>query len=132
MRSLPFILSALFFFSCESSHHITALHFPLDEEFRLQPGESMSIGDGAMLIKFKMLAEDSRCPEGAVCVWQGNARVILEVDRSELALNTFLEPKQSTMNGYTIRLVDVDPYPKIGSSIPPGNYSIRIIVTKKR
>ena len=103
----------------------------LDEEIQIKFGESITLEKGRLRIKFKSLAGDSRCPQGVVCVWAGNAEVILEVSKNEIALNTALDPNEKVVGDYNIQLLDVIPYPKVGEEPKPEDYRINIIVSKK-
>ena len=103
----------------------------LDEEVEIKFGESITLEKGKLTIKFKSLVGDSRCPQGVVCVWAGNAEVILEASKNEIALNTALDPKEQVVRDYNIQLRDVIPYPKAGAELKPEDYSIEIIVSKK-
>lgn len=103
----------------------------LDEEIQIKIGESVTLERGSLTIKFKSLVEDSRCPQGVVCIWEGNAEVILEVSKNEITLNTALDPKEKVVGDYNIQLRDVIPYPKAGEELKPENYSIKIVVSKK-
>jgi len=104
----------------------------LDEEIQIKFGESVTLEKGKLTIKFRSLAGDSRCPQGVVCVWAGNAEVILEVSKNEIALNTILDPKEAVVGDYNIQLQDVIPYPKAGEELKPEDYSIRIVVSKHK
>lgn len=46
-------------------------------------GKSITLGEtieiGTMVIQFKEVLEDSRCPKGVQCVWEGRARTIVAV-----------------------------------------------------
>jgi hypothetical protein len=103
----------------------------LNAEIQIKFGESVTLEKGKLTIKFKSLAGDSRCPQGVVCVWAGNAEVILEVSKIEIALNTTLAPKEKVVGDYNIQLQDVIPYPKAGEELKPEDYSIKIVVSKK-
>ena len=103
----------------------------LDEEIQIKFGESITLEKGRLKIKFKSLVGDSRCPQGVVCVWAGNAEVILEVSKNEIALNTTLDPKEQVVGDYNIQLRDVIPYPKAGEELKPEDYSVKIVVSKR-
>jgi len=103
----------------------------LDAEIQIKFGESITLEKGKLTIKFKSLVGDSRCPQGVVCVWAGNAEVILEVSKNEIDLNTALDPKEQVVGDYNIQLRDVIPYPKAGEELKPEDYSIKIVVSKK-
>lgn len=73
-----------------------------------------------LVVKFAAVAEDSRCPKDAVCVWAGNAKVKLEVRKGRgtwktIELNTNSGSQSAIVDGYEIKLVDLDPYPGGGS-----------------
>jgi hypothetical protein len=103
----------------------------LDQEFWIKIGESVTLEKGSLTIKFISLTGDSRCPEGVICAWMGNAEVILEVSKNEITLNTLLDPNEEVVGDYNIQLRDVIPYPKAGVEYMPENYSIKIVVSKK-
>ena len=103
----------------------------LDQEIQIRLGESIVLEKGTLTIKFISLEGDSRGPEGALCVWQGNAEIIVDVSGNEVSLNTSLEPKEAVVGAYIIRLQDVIPYPKMDEIHAPEDYSIKIIVSRK-
>ena len=72
----------------------------------------------------------SRCPEGAMCIWAGNAKVVLLFSQEDMALNTYLDPQLGTYSNYTIRLVMLNPYPRLYAPINPKEYIVGLLVTK--
>lgn len=113
----------------------------LDKNFVLKVGQEALTGDGKLKIKFVSVAEDSRCPKGVNCIWAGNARVVLQVGKSNgkpvnLELNT--NPREATnaagggFDQYLIKLVEVAPYPVADQTIRPGSYVVTLIVSKKK
>lgn len=101
------------------------------EEFELRCGQSASLSEAGLVVTFKDLTEDSRCPEGAVCVWAGNARVVVSLSETDVLLNTTLQPREVSHSGYRIRLVAVHPYPKLNEQYRPEDYSIKLLMTKE-
>jgi len=86
-------------------------------------------------LSYLNLAEDSRCPFGAVCVWEGNAKVdvafITENVTHLLELNTHSDfQRDTTINNYYIKLIDVEPYPQLDSSHVNKDGRIKIYITK--
>jgi hypothetical protein len=72
---------------------------------------------------------DSRCPQGVQCVWEGQAVVTLEVSRDglapqrvELILRSGVEPGAETVAGYELRLLKVEPYPRQGVTPERNDY----------
>lgn len=83
------------------------------EELFLDPGESATVQD--LTIRFVEVPEDSRCPLGVTCVWEGNATVALETVyqgvEMPVALNTVSGSRSAVVGPYTIDLLRLDPYP---------------------
>jgi hypothetical protein len=103
----------------------------VEDQFWIKMGESVTLEKGSLTIKFVSVAGDSRCPAGVVCVWMGNAEVILDVSKNEIRLNTLLDPTEAVVGDYNIQLLDVTPYPKAGIEYMPESYRIKIVVNKK-
>ncbi|WP_299079477.1 hypothetical protein [uncultured Paraglaciecola sp.] len=104
----------------------------LGSEVTLSAGEELAYQE----IKLAVIAvEDSRCPTGEQCIWEGQVKVTLEVsnNHSEKTVVTLLnQPKSATANalGYRIRLVDVAPHPKKGKVIPQLSQIIKLQIDK--
>jgi hypothetical protein len=94
----------------------------MDESFTLERGAS-TVVDG-QVIRFDHITEDSRCPADVDCVWEGRATISLSliagdtVDGVQLSIPGFVdvdsEPRSSqsaVVNGYTLTLLQLDPYP---------------------
>lgn len=101
----------------------------------IQIGEEKKIGD--LLIAFEGIAEDSRCPEGVVCVWAGNARAHFSAadrmgQRVEFDLNTGLQPRSQRFGGYTIKLEKLAPYPHINRETQVDEYVATVFVSPVR
>jgi hypothetical protein len=105
----------------------------VNKEFSLGIGQAISIDGKKLVIKFKAVLEDSRCPVNAVCVMAGNGKVELEViDNNKLnktvILNTEDKPGLLIIKGRTLKLVSLNP-PRInGVSISAGDYSVTLRV----
>jgi len=101
----------------------------LGEAFTLSFGQSISIQNTDLKLKFTTLLEESRCPEGLMCFWEGNAKIALEVNHTQIVLNTALKPRETLYQRYKIALMDLSPYPKIGDSINVEEYMATLLVT---
>jgi len=70
-------------------------------------------------IKFVNVTEDSRCPSDVTCVWQGQAKILVNIEKNGQSLGNFslgsiVNDKKDTVqtfDHYFIQLVKVDPYP---------------------
>jgi hypothetical protein len=98
--------------------------------FDVKIGESVSIQNEQLNFRFLHVSEDSRCPEGGICVWEGNAAVIIQLLDLKDTLNTTVKPKESTCGPYLIVLLKLTPYPKVGVPKDTTQYIARFIVTK--
>ncbi|MBP1167839.1 MULTISPECIES: hypothetical protein [unclassified Chryseobacterium] len=108
----------------------------------LSEGENKFLREYQMNVTFKGVSEDSRCPEGANCIWAGVALAQVEVmgtSTRPMILNLASADYpgrnyyQSTeFNGYTITLQDVAPSPKSqdGTKALAGKYKIGITIKK--
>ena len=98
--------------------------FPQTFELRSKAVKKVS---NDLSIKFTMVLEDSRCPTGTQCPWEGNAEILLELSGGDLEtvhLNTGgMFPRTEIYNGYTITLDELKPHPAEGTSIEESDYT---------
>ena len=89
------------------------------------------VADAGVSVAFVGVDEASRCPLQAMCVWAGDASVLLEiapwpdalaVDSRTDTLHTNLEPRELRLDGLELALVHLDPYPEASESIPQDQY----------
>lgn len=119
----------VFLFAANSCQNITSPdEYQLGEEFELKFGEQASLENGKLLITFKEVLEDSRCPEGVTCVWAGNAQIVLILNDIEATLNTYLEQQQRNVTGYHIKLKSLIPYPVYEEVIEKETYVASLVV----
>ena len=65
--------------------------------------------------------QDSRCPEGATCVWAGNAAVVARVGGETVTLNTNSTAGPSSVvlsSGQTLLITGVEPRPTVAEPFP--------------
>jgi len=84
----------------------------LGEEYQIGFGETARVG--SLALEFTTLAEESRCPLNATCVWAGNARILVTatLGRSTqvLELNTYPGYQvRATFEGYLVELRRLQP-----------------------
>jgi hypothetical protein len=94
------------------------------------PGEEIVV-DGLLRVTFLEVAEDSRCPIDALCVWQGNGAVVIGLRMGmgptrSFTLNTSVAPRAVTHGGYTIGLLELTPAPVSTARIDPRHYRARL------
>lgn len=91
--------------------------FNLGDTLTLAYGEAAENAPTRTVIRFDSVLEDSRCPTHVVCVWEGNARIALDLQEPggehRFSLNTHAGYARDTvLAGRTIRLINVLPYPE--------------------
>jgi hypothetical protein len=112
-----------------------AVSFEAGKPFRIRAGTIARVGDDGLLIGFRGVSEDSRCPVDVVCVWEGDAsaRIMATVGRAEWTgfdLHTRLDPREARFNDWKIRLIGVEPYPRSDRRIDPGDYVATLEVSR--
>jgi len=97
--------------------------------FVLGPGQSAEVIGGALYFMFTGVLADSRCPEGAICVWEGDAEAAVMGDLpGEIQIGCVLHTsamfsQSCDMGPYRVLLLWVDPYPVLGAPpIDPMDY----------
>lgn len=104
----------------------------LGDEFTLRVGQSASIPEINLWMRFIKVVADSRCPGDVTCVWAGDGAVLLEVaplngDSKEDTLHTTLDPHSIPLGSAELRLVHLQPYPYTYRPIAPGDYVVTLV-----
>jgi hypothetical protein len=106
-------------------------------ELRLRVGQSQPVGASGLVITLVGVPEDSRCPQSVVCVWAGQAAVIIGATLAGVDQGSFrlvLGPGAASpavaVAGYQARLVNLEPYPASPGAIPLGDYLAVLAVSK--
>lgn len=103
---------------------------------RLQYGGVARIGASGVLVAFRRVEADSRCPIDALCVWPGDAAVRLELTSnppnwSAAIVHSFLDPRSVEFGGFVFKLVEVAPAPVSTETRRPQDYSIALEVRSR-
>jgi hypothetical protein len=102
----------------------------------LAPGDSRRIPDTDLTISFESVVEDSRCPTGVTCIREGDAAVLLRLEKpgsppSAPTLHTSgPSAGEIVYDGVTIKLVDVKPYPAADRKPRPDEYRVTLLIRK--
>ncbi len=108
----------------------------IGEEITLQINETVMILPDGFTITFVDVPEDSRCPTGANCIWEGRAVTKLLFESRNESVEVLLETPNSRQEtgpainlfGRTIKMLGVAPYPQDGQPITPKQYRITLVV----
>jgi hypothetical protein len=107
---------------------------PLNQAFELKIGQEAVIKRERLKVKFVSVLEDSRCPKGEQCIQAGKARVALQLTRNKksetIELSTASAGQEVDYNGYGVRLLSLNPYPKMGGNIKPADYVLNLFIDK--
>lgn len=106
------------------------------EAFRLAPGQRVGVGDDGLIVGFRGVRQDSRCPVDVDCVWSGDAAVALTVavgraSPRTITLHTDEEPGATRIGRLVLRLVDLAPDPVSTARIDPGAYVVTLVVERR-
>lgn len=108
----------------------------------LELGESASVTVGSlvqypgMTLTVLSVLEDSRCPFGRVCIWEGNARVSLQIEpeggsplQFELTLHGGQpELAETTLAGFRIKLLQLEPVRQPAADELSPKYTVTVVV----
>jgi hypothetical protein len=69
------------------------------------------------------VVEDSRCPTGVQCVWEGRLRLNVRIDFNDrVVMRELILGEAQPIGTGMLKLVDAKPYPKEGVTIYPEEY----------
>jgi hypothetical protein len=108
---------------------------PLGQAFDLRVGASAALR-GGLTISFDGVQSDSRCPMDALCVWAGDAVVVVSLSqaaraRDQRELHTDPSGSKVSYLAYSITLVALAPYPRSDRQTRPEDYVATFIVTAR-
>ncbi len=106
-----------------------------ETDVEIKIGCAKIVDDKALMVKFVEVIQDSRCAKGAVCVWAGIARIMIEVSgqnrkTSQHELETSGSKQSIQFDGIQITLKALDPYPDLKISVKQSDYKATFSVRK--
>ena len=142
MKNFSIILTIVFVgcFACKNASEAfflkdtIAYNLVLGDTSVIKVRETLINEEKGISILMDSVLSESRCPLGVECIWEGNAavRFVFKSDNLEtkFILNTALIPKDTTINGYKISLLNLLPYPIYSHPASYSEYHANIIVQK--
>lgn len=131
------IVVALFIFSCDKNVGSAGCSGLGDSTVvTIRYGEKKyPCNSSSACFGFTKLIDDSRCPEGAACVWRGSASIEMETcggKEGSLALEIY-HPVEQLIDGnkYSIELTALNPYPSTSHPHDVSEYVATITIKKK-
>ena len=96
------------------------------ESLKVQINAEKRFPKSKLVVKFVELVDDSRCPADVNCVWAGNAKIKVRVSKNgrshDLTLDTNGPNQTTTVEGYSLRLVGLNPSPRSNIRINRNGY----------
>lgn len=138
MRFLSLLLVGLLF-SCSENVTSTNPTPEFEEEFLINHNEALIFEGTEISIEFVDVI-DYRCNVGdVVCVWSGDATILLEINGQQEELNLYYPDENypwqnkpsSVINGYEIKLISLSPERRKTNNEPKKNYTAKLLVTPK-
>ncbi len=110
----------------------------LDAEFRLPIHETATVDGHGLDLEFDDVTEDTRCPIGDRCIWAGQVSMRVSLTRGEeslgdVKLTSRVGEHDSTdgkVDGFSIRLISLEPYPESGKQVPKTDYVATLMVSQ--
>jgi hypothetical protein len=141
MKRLGWLLVTVLILNCcnggtQSEQSKRGPNNPVQNQYVIKYGQETAIAGKNMTVKFTAVLEDSRCPEGIQCVWEGNARIKLSATKAgenaaSLELNTSDRfAVEAQYLDCTITLIDLRPYPKAAEQISIQDYAAIVEIRK--
>jgi hypothetical protein len=135
---LVILLSVLILVSSCEKNDLLDIELRLNDTLTIKAGSTIPDNTRNVSLSFDSLVAECRCPSDVVCIWEGYASVALrffsENKEQRFVLSTLnFNPlrNDTTISGYTIKLIDVLPYPNTKIHTDPKEITVKIQVTHK-
>jgi hypothetical protein len=108
----------------------------LGDRFHVRAGETAELSGDGITLKFTRLLADSRCPTGVMCIWEGDAGIVINAGHAanapaDLELHTSSRfASKGSYRGFTVELLSVAPHPIAGQPVAFKDYCAEIRVTR--
>lgn len=134
--AMIFLFCSILFFSCTEVSD--CLDTSIGEEITIQVFDTATYCNENLSITFNSYPNESRCPSDVTCVWAGFVEVELLINEKgkESILKLSTEPNvsgipvQAKVGNYSIKLIDVTPYPATNIRIDPNQFKVILLVEK--
>lgn len=132
MKKVWFIaLLGLTLGSCDKKERQTPT-FEMDTPFQLTQGQTAECSCGEVSITLLKI-DDSRCPTTVDCFWAGMVTVDLDLKGTSLTLGLDTNGQVAatgSYGNYSIRLLEVNPYPQVPGELEQKDYTVTLKVTR--
>ncbi len=132
------LFATLFFAACNNKLKIDTSGFNLNEPFPIKINETAKMNNGNLSLTLTGIPEDSRCPEDANCIWEGQVRIFLDasIPTNKKSLEFKIEKSKmgrvsKDFENYSVVIQNVLPLTKSGIRIPKEDYVVTLKVAPK-
>ena len=108
-----------------------------NDTINLSYRECLNDPENQIYLCLDSVVNDSRCPTGAYCFWEGNAKVRFKFEKYTdkpvyFSLNTNRQfPADTIIDGYKFSLISLKPHPALERRINQKDYKAELIVKKE-
>jgi hypothetical protein len=131
---IPSLVFASLLFSNGCAGPSEPIVVPLGTSFELAPGQEALVE--GLSVGFQRVGQDSRCPIDAVCIWEGDATVSVQLRTGaegpatrELHTSGQFD-SETSFAGYTVRLETLLPATRASEPIRPFDYRATLVVQR--
>ena len=107
----------------------------IGQPFSLRVNQTAYIGSADVAVRFINVTEDSRCPSDVVCIWEGQVSILVDLVQvsSDISIGQFTlslggQASAGSFGNYSIRVMDVQPYPMSTKKISPFDYVVTLVL----
>jgi len=126
----------LLVFSACTKDEVEVAQTPLASKVELSFDTELAYQEGVIIKVTKV--EDSRCPQGTTCVWEGMAKVFFTISDKGVSKDASIDFESKLtktiidLGGvkYEVEVSDVSPYPTNATTINQKDYKVSITVKK--
>ena len=129
-KFLFFALLVAFLVACDDDENPNTFDFNIEEEFKIK----QTYNSTRPMLSFTIIeVGDSRCPAGVYCVWQGEAKVTIAVEKPKLdtIILSSYNNQVEEVAGYEFKLIDLTPYPDINTEYVEDDVRIIMEISKE-
>lgn len=136
MKYALLFLVSVAFFGCSSNDTSSADHYDL----KIHKSKIIAYNKCLKIVEkgYELCVNsinDSRCPSGGECIWEGDAVVkfslISNAETKTFSLHTNKNfPQDTLINNLNIKLLDVFPYPELNDAISQNDYSVEVSISE--
>jgi len=140
---LTIILTVVIFTGCKSLFPSQYDQFDLGDTVEIAIGQTI-YENKHFWVRLDSIIEDSRCPEGAYCLWEGRVAFRMSVSfgifgdemHMDFSSDTCMDhsvivkddPVSAPGNLCDIIIVEISPYPVIGDTISKEDYIVKFVI----